>query len=242
MGQWNQYVGCSTSGLPEYKNQILVHTATPFVKNEENSGPYSVYYVLYEFVARGLVEEDPASCDWESSKVRINTGEIATMVLGSWAVQQCKDSAGNPDDVAYMPFPVTVNGKRYAGAGGNYSYAINKNATVENQIAAMVYVKWLIEESSIYKDEGSIPARKDGEFPEALAGFQDVELISDSPALDGEEGLYDEINNESEVLTDYGASSVLEAALYGNKTLDDLMAEWNDRWSKAMTTLGVEAK
>ncbi|MGN0168607.1 MAG: carbohydrate ABC transporter substrate-binding protein, partial [Acetatifactor sp.] len=77
---------------------------------------------------------------------------------------------------------------------------------------------------------------------EALAGFRNVELLSDSPALDGEEGLYDEINNESEVLTDYGASSVLEAALYGNRSLDDLMAEWNDRWAKAQTTLGVETK
>ena len=32
------------------------------------------------------------STDWESSKGRINSGEIATMVLGSWAVQQFKDA------------------------------------------------------------------------------------------------------------------------------------------------------
>ena len=59
------------------------------------------------------------STDWESSKGRINSGEIATMVLGSWAVQQFKDAGPNPDDISYMPFPITVDGKRYAGAGGN---------------------------------------------------------------------------------------------------------------------------
>ena len=57
------------------------------------TGPYAVYYTLYESVARGLIEESPSSTDWESSKRRINEGEIATMVLGSWAVEQCKEAA-----------------------------------------------------------------------------------------------------------------------------------------------------
>ena len=42
---------------------------------------------MYEAVARKLVEESPASSDWESSKGKINKGEIGAMVLGSWAVQ-----------------------------------------------------------------------------------------------------------------------------------------------------------
>ena len=54
---------------------------------------------------------------------------------------------------------ITVDGQRYAGASSNYAYAINKNAATDNQIASMLYVKWLLDESPIFTDEGCIPAR-----------------------------------------------------------------------------------
>jgi ABC-type glycerol-3-phosphate transport system substrate-binding protein len=242
MGQWDSYIGISATGNPDFMNDI-VHMKDPFAKKDDMTGPYAVYYTLYEAVKNGLVEEDPASSDWESSKSKMNTGEIGTMVLGSWAVQQCKDAGENADDVAYMPFPITVNGKQYAGAGGNYSFGINNKATNENQIAAMLYVKWLIEESSIYVDEGSIPALKSQELPETLADFKGVEMLANNPAKAGEENLFEDVNNESEVginKDDYPKCEILEYALYGTKTLDEIMAEWNAKWSAAQETLGVE--
>ena len=142
-----------------------------------------------------------------------------------------------------MPFPITVDGKCYAGAGGNYAFGINNQATEDNQIAAMVYLKWLIEESSIYEDERSIPALKSGDLPDALVYFEGVELLSDNPPLEGEESLFNDMNNESEVginNNDYPDCEILEAALYGTRTLDEVMAEWNEKWSAAQESLGVE--
>lgn len=243
MGAWDAYIGVAATGDPDFMNNTIVHTKDPFAKRDDMTGPYAVYYTMYESVARGLVEDDPASSDWESSKRMMNTGEIATMVLGSWAVQQCKDMGDTPDDVGYMPFPITVDGKRYAGAGGNYAFGINNKAGEDNQIAAMVYMKWLIEESSIYTDEGSIPALKTGELPEALADFEGVELLADNPAKEGEETLFNDVNNEAEVginNDDYPDCEILEAALYGSATLDEKMDEWNEAWSEAQETLGVE--
>ncbi|EET60744.1 ABC transporter, solute-binding protein [Marvinbryantia formatexigens DSM 14469] len=243
MGAWDQYIGVAATGDADFMNYTIVHQKDPFAKRDDMTGPYAVYYTLYEAVARGLVEEDPASSDWESSKGAINKGEIATMVLGSWAVQQCKDAGETPDDVRYMPFPITVDGKRYAGAGGNYSFGINNKAETDNQIAAMVYLKWLIEESTIYLDEGSIPARKDGELPDTLADFEGVELLADNPAHEGEETLFNDINNESEVginNNDYPDCEILEAALYGSSTLDELMADWNEKWTAAQELYEVE--
>lgn len=242
MGAWDDYVYVPANGDADYKNN-LPHLKDPFSKQEDMTGPYAVYYTLYEAVKQGLIEEDPASSDWESSKGAMNKGEIGAMVLGSWAVEQCKQAGDNPDDVGYMPFPITVDGKRYAGAGGNYSYAINKQASEDNQIAAMVYLKWILEESSIYEDEGSIPALKGKDLPDALADFEGVELLSNNPAPEGEEDLFDEVNNESEVglnNDDYPDCEILESALYGTKTLDELMDEWNAKWSAAQETLGVE--
>lgn len=241
MGAWNDYTGIAATGDPDFKNNKLLHMKDPFAKREDMTGPYAVYYVLYEAVKRGLVEEDPASSDWESSKGAINNGEIASMVLGSWSVQQFKDAGENPDDIGYMSFPISVDGKQYAAAGGNYSFGINAKAYEENQIASLLYMKWLIEESSIYDDEGSIPALKSGDLPSVLDDFEGVELLSDNPAAEGEESLYDELCNESEVLNgDYPVCEVLEAALYDSGSLDDLMAEWNEKWSMAQESFGVE--
>ena len=210
MGAWDAYIGIAATGNPDFMNHDIVHMK---------------------------------GSDWESSKTRINNGEIATMVLGSWAVQQCKDAGDTPEDVGYMPFPITVDGKQYAGAGGNYSFGINNQADSDNQIAAMVYLKWLIEESSIYEDEGSIPALKGEDLPEALADFEGVELLSDNPPAEGEETLFNDVNNQSEVginNDDYPNCYLLECALYGSKTLDEVIDEWNSQWSAAQEALGVD--
>lgn len=241
MGAWNDYVGIASNADPDFKNNKLLHSKDPFTKNDEMSGPYAVYYILYEAVANKLVEEDPASSDWESSKGMINKGEIATMVLGSWSVEQCKQAGDNPDDIGYMPFPITVNGKRAASSGGNYAYGINNKSSEDNQIASMLYVKWLLEESPMFADEGSIPAVKGEDLPDALAEFEGVELLSDNAPLEGEENLYDDMRSTADVLSgDYPVSNVLEAALYGSKTLDELMDEWNAQWTSAQESLGVE--
>ena len=245
MGAWDQYVGIPATGDADFMNNKIVHTANPFSKRDDMTGPYAVYYTMYEAIARKLVEEDPASSDWEASKGMMNKGEIATMVLGSWAVQQCKDAGSTPDDVAYMPFPITVDGKQYAGAGGNYSYAINKDASEDNQIAAMLYMKWLLEESTMFADEGSIPALKSAPMPDVMAAFDGVELLSDNAALEGEEDLFNELNNESEVginNSDYPDIAIAEAAMYGDRSFDEIMDEWNQKWSAAQESLGIEIK
>ncbi|MCD7957074.1 MAG: ABC transporter substrate-binding protein [Lachnospiraceae bacterium] len=243
MGQWDAYIGIAATGDADYMNNTIVHTSNPFSATEDMTGPYAVYYVLYEAVARGLVEEDPASTDWESSKSMMNSGEIATMVLGSWAVEQCKEVGDNGDDVGYMPFPITVDGVQYASAGGNYAYGINVQASTDNQIASMLYVKWLLEESTIFDDEGSIPALIDGEYPDYLEDFEGVTLLSDNAALEGEETLFDDINNDSEVginNNDYPDCEILEAALYGTYTLDEIMDSWNAAWTASQEKYGVE--
>ena len=243
MGAWNDYVGIASNGDPDYKNNELLHQKNPFTKNDENSGPYAVYYTLYNAVSNKLVEDDPASSDWESSKKKINDGDIATMVLGSWCVQQFKDAGDHADDIGYMPFPISVNGKQSAAAGGNYAYAVNKEASTDNQIASMLYIKWLIEDSTIFDDEGSIPEVKGKDLPAALSDFNGVELLTNNAAVKGEEDLYDKITNDAEVLSGNDpVCEVLEGALYGNATLDDIMNEWNDKWTSAQESNGVEVK
>lgn len=85
MGAWDAYIGGNATGDPKFMNQVLPHDKTPFEKNSKDAAtyPYAVYNTLYTAVKDGLTEEDYSTTDWESSKTKMNNGEIATMVLGA---------------------------------------------------------------------------------------------------------------------------------------------------------------
>ncbi len=139
MSAWDAYD--SATGDPDFHEKGLLHGANPFTKRDDMTGPYAIYYTLYEAVARGLTEEDPTTTDWEGSKGMINNGQIGCMVLGLWSVVQMQEAGSHPEDIGYMPFPITVNGKQYATAGPDYCYGINKKTSADNQLASMVFVK-----------------------------------------------------------------------------------------------------
>lgn len=242
MGAWDAYIGGSATGDPDYMNNNLVHGKDPFTKHDDMTGPYAVYYVLYEATTRGLIEDDPTTTDWEGCKSVINNGGIATMVLGSWAVTQMQEAGDNPADIGYMPFPISVDGKQYASAGPDYDYGININSSEDNKIASMLYVKWLTEESNFAYDQGGVPIEVGAEYPAVLDAFNGVELVIDNPAPAGEETLFNDLNSESEVslnVDNFHVCQVLEHALIGDMTLDEIVADWNQRWTKAQEKYGV---
>lgn len=246
MGAWDAYLGGSATGDTNYINQVLVHEAAPFSNRGDGTHAYSVYKVLYDATANDLIEEDYTTTDWEGCKGMINNGKIATMVLGSWAIIQMQEAGDNGADIGYMPFPITVNGKQYASAGGDYSYGINAKTSKDNQIASMIYVKWLTEESNFSYDQGGIPIEKGAKYPDTLAAFDGIELVADASALEGEETLLNQINAESELNINAGGNakvqSIIEHASNSDKSFDDIMAEWNKKWSDTQLSLGIEQK
>lgn len=243
MTAWDAYIGGTATGDKDFKSKYMVHGDNPFAKKDDMTGPYAVYYTLYEAVKRGLVEDDPTTSDWEGSKGMINRGEIGCMVLGSWAVSQLKEAGDTPDDIAYMPFPISVNGKQYSTAGPDYCYGINIHSSIDNQLAAMLYVKWMTEESGYAVKQGGIPVVQGAEYPELLKSFNNIEFIEENPAPAGEETLFNDINTESEVGIDsdpYPKTQIVEAALTGSMTLDEIMDEWNSKWTAAQVKLGAK--
>lgn len=242
MGAWDAYIGNNATGDNTYMNQKLVHTKDPFKDYGDGTHPYAVYKVLYDAVAYGLIEDDYATTDWEGCKGMINNGEIGCMVLGSWAIPQMKAAGENADDIGYMAFPITVDGVQYATDGADYSYAINVNATPDEQAAAMVFVKWLTEESGFSYNEDGLPV--DADSTETKLSFDGVTFIQDEPSVAGEEDLLNEVNSESELNFNAGGDlkvqQIIEHAANGTKTFDEIMDDWNEAWSDAQETLGVE--
>ena len=243
MCAWDAYIDGNATGDPAYSHEGRTKGLNPFSDNGDETGPYAVYNTLYTAVKDGLTEEDPTTTDWEGSKGMMNKGEIGCMVLGSWAIPQIQSAGENSDDIAYMPFPITVNGKQYAAAGPDYCYGINVNSSKDDQIAAMCYIKWLVEESGYAESEGGISVDKDAQLPEALSSFEDVELIINDPAPEGEETLANDINNNSELgvnVSGYIPKEIVENAITPDgMTMDDMVQEWNEKWTTAQEEAGV---
>ncbi|GMO63712.1 MAG: extracellular solute-binding protein [Treponemataceae bacterium] len=234
MGAWDAYIGGSATGDADFMNIKLPHTQNPFTDRGNGTGPYAVYYVLYDAIARGLVEDDPSTSDWEGSKGMVNRGEVATMVLGSWSIVQMQEAGPNAGDIGYMSFPISVNGKQYAAAGPDYCYGINVNSSRESKIASMLYCKYLIEQSNFDFDQGGVPTVKSHPLPATLSAFDGIELVADNPSLAGEEDLMTNINTDSEIglnMTNKHVIDVAEAALMKTKSLNQLTDDWNAHWS-----------
>ena len=244
MGAWDAYIGSSCNGTGDFSNRIMLHQKNPFSDRGDGTGPYAMYKVLYDAAALHLIEDDYTTTDWEGCKGMINQGKIGCMVLGSWAYPQMVEAGPNGDDIGYMSFPITVNGKQYASAGADYSFGINKNSSEDDQIAAMLFVKWFTAESGFAYSEGGIPIDKKGEYPAVYAAFEGIEFIPDTPAVAGEETLLNDMNAETELRFNAGGDAkiqeIIEHGFNGTKTFDEIMDDWNERWTAAQDYLGVE--
>ena len=242
MGAWDAYIGNNATGDVTYMNQKLIHTQDPFQGYGDETHAYAVYKILYDAVADGLIEDDYTTTDWEGCKGMINNGEIGCMVLGSWAYPQMEAAGDNGDDIGYMAFPISIDGKQYASAGADYSYGINVNASNDEKQAALIFVKWLTEESGYSYNEDGLPVQAGS--TDTKLSFDGVTFLEDEPALEGEEDYLNELNSDSELNINNGGNSkimeIIEHAANGDKTFDEIMADWNAAWTEAQESAGVE--
>lgn len=241
---WNSGIQ-AFSADPDYMNVTLPHTDAPFVAG---TPLYVSYKLLYDAVKAGYTEKDPTTTDWEKSKVMLANGQIGVMNLGSWAIVQMQAAAvaagKDASIIGYMPYPTTVDGKQYAGAGGDYKMAINKNSP--NQDIDKAFVTWFMDQSNFAFDQGGIPPLLSAKLPPAYDAFAqaNVTFIVDTPAKSGEEGLVNDIDKESSVGWNNGSgtwqSTIVDAARgQTTQSFDDIMNAANTAWADARKSLSV---
>lgn len=244
MSCWDAYMGINATGDPTYINQVIVHTENPFADNGDGTHPYAVYKILYDAVNQGLTEEDYTTTSEALSYGMLNNGEIGVLAFPSWGVVQAMDAGEHPEDVGFMPFPITVDGKQYVSVNGDYSYGINKNSTNDEQIASMIYMKWLIHESGYDYGEGGLAVLKSGKSPEFYSALSECEFLEDIPALAGEETFFGSLNTETGLLFNANGNAkgqdIVEHAFLNDKSFDEIMNEWNERWTAAQKKYSIE--
>lgn len=230
--QWESAL-TTVAGDVDYVSVTQANTDDNFVPGEPH---YELYKVMYDVANQGLIEGDPLTTDWESSKAMLAKGEIATMVLGSWAIGQISELAENPDDIGYMHFPTNAE-KLIFPLSADYNLAINVNS--ENKEAARAWIDFFVEESGYPTDEAfGLSPLKDAPLPVALEEFEGagVEFLTLTPAEKGQEGLVDKIDKESEIglWTEDFKKRIIEAAIGNTKeTYDDIMQDLNEKWVNA---------
>ena len=100
----------------------------------------------------------------------------------------------------------------------------------------------MTEKSGYAYDQGGIPIVKGEKYPETLSSFTNVTLVMDNPTPTGEEDLYANINNGSELSlnSDYThVARVIESAMDHTETMDEIVESWNEAWTSAQESNGV---
>lgn len=234
--QWQNLV-LSASGDPDYENKLLTDKLDLFA---EDGGYYPVYKLMFDLFSNpALIEEDHMTTEWESSKVWMGEGKIGTMVMGSWAVAQFREQADNPDDIGYMPVPITAkDGKQYAETSSDYCVGVSKHSN--NKELAKKYIEWFVGESGFAEKEGMIPAKKDSALPENLSEFSNAEFFEKTPTPEALLGKFNEIDTTSGVGvwngdTDNFKIKLAEAAFAGKGESEfrSIIAAEDEKWSSA---------
>lgn len=243
MSCWDAYFGINATGSAAYVNQTLVHAAQPFSDHGDGTHPYAVYKILYDAVANGLTEDDYTTTNEPLSYSMLNEGQIGVLALSSWGVVPAMDAGDHPEDVGIMPFPITVDGKQYVSINGDYSYGVNAQSSYEEQLASMLYIKWLIHESGFDYSEGGLSVLIGGKSPDFYDALNHCVLLEDETALAGEELLFGALNTETGLLFNANGNAkgqaIVEHAFAGTKSFNEIMDEWNARWAKAQEKLNI---
>ena len=243
--QWeDHFVNNVITGDEDYANTHIAVDSNVWKKGV-NDPHYEGTKLYFDLIAKGLTEADPTTTDWESSKVKINNGEIASMCMGNWAISQLKAAGDHPENIGYMPFPLmSADGKtHYANSGSDYSYGISKKIDDTHKEASERFVNWMVQKSGFATDQGGISMLKSDAIPDNLSAFRNCTLLVSNPAKSGcEDARAATESSSKQTLYDNGlrfgeavADATLEGKTYDQKlaAFDADAASWNSAWATA---------
>ncbi|MBE7700481.1 extracellular solute-binding protein [Oerskovia sp. Sa1BUA8] len=201
---------------------------------------YALDSLLFDVVAGGLSEADPTTTNWEESKNLLASGDVATMVLGSWAVPQIQAATetvgGAPEDISIWPMPWKTDDAFQSRVGGDYKLGISKHS--DNKAAARAWLDWFVTESTFAVDEGGISPVVGAESPDTLKDFDTfgVQQIELTPSPAGQESLDSDIYNEAEIdlFGDQYRRALIDVARgAGSGDRLSFFEDLNSRWDSA---------
>ncbi|MEU5313569.1 ABC transporter substrate-binding protein [Streptomyces sp. NPDC021562] len=233
---WTGILG-SVSCDPQASNKLV--SANPWAPGSDLT---TADTLLYDMVHGGLTEKDPTTTNWESSKGMIAKGDIATMLLGSWAITQMQDAARtagtDADDIGFMPFPAQVGGEFCSVISADYQEAVNIHS--RHKEAARAWIDWFTDKSGFAQNEGSVPTLKSSALPATLKPYTDagVKLIEVSQSRTGQVNAIDDAAEIGLNKPDYRQKLVDLARGAQQGDLKDYLRELGKKWTEAAKNSG----
>ncbi|WP_061016443.1 ABC transporter substrate-binding protein [Microbacterium sp. CCH5-D1] len=221
---------------PEVRSE-MIETDDPW---SEGNDQYNIDGLLFDTVAAGLSEPDPTTTNWEESKNLLASGEISSMVLGSWAVSQMQDAAEKAgesrDVIGFWPMPWKTDDGFTSVTASDKFLAISKHS--DNKATAKAWIDWFTNESGFAASQGAISPVISDPAPDTLADFADlgVTYLELAPDPVGKEAVINDIANEAEIDL-FGNTyrqkliDVARGAADGDK--ESVFADLNERWAAA---------
>ncbi|AKV86555.1 hypothetical protein AKG07_09900 [Microbacterium sp. CGR1] len=221
---------------PEVRSE-MIETDDPW---SEGNDQYNIDGLLFDTVAAGLSEPDPTTTNWEESKNLLASGEISSMVLGSWAVSQMQDAAEKAgesrDVIGFWPMPWKTDDGFTSVTASDKFLAISKHS--DNKATAKAWIDWFTNESGFAASQGAISPVISDPAPDTLADFADlgVTYLELAPDPVGKEAVINDIANEAEIDL-FGNTyrqkliDVARGAADGDK--ESAFADLNERWAAA---------
>ena len=229
LGCWTSFPFIEMNGAMGYRYGEYLTEPEPFT---EGKPYYEVMKLLYDLIQNGYTEQiGQEEYYWGEILNKLNTGEIATMVIGSWAVQQAQQNGPTPENIGFMPFPTNVDGQQYVTIGMDYCYGIAKNS--ENKEAAHALLTYMLDESGYAYGTGNISIVKTDPYPDYINDMNQVTMIYDtSPSWEAQE-LWYRLHDYGYPEGDQGTLRVMSAAAgISGESFEDIMQEWNVNWEK----------
>lgn len=229
LGNWTDFPYIEMTGNPNYKGNEFIYINNPFTRGKTH---YEVYGLLYDIVHDGLAEPDINVTEWYPVCQALNKGEIACMIMGSWALSQIKSVGPNPDSIGFMPFPNEIDGKQYMTITTDYCYAISKNS--DNKATARAYIDYILDESGYAFEQERISIVKTDPYPDAYGDMDNVIILSNDYYNGVNYTYYQTMSAAINPSSTAELKRIVEAAAgVRSETFEDIMKDWNIRWETA---------
>lgn len=193
-------------------------------------------YINNSITEKGVLGSKSTS----DSMAEFALGQVAMVQNGNWAWSQIKDVKGNTvkeDDIKFMPVYTGIDGEEKQGLciGTENYFAINKNASEQQQKASLDFLNWLF---SSEKGKDYVTSKLD--FITPFKSFSDDELPKDPLAREVVRYMNDETRETvpwiftsfpSDVFKTEVGGSLLEY-VQGNKTYEDVDQKIKSTWKR----------
>ncbi|WP_229696483.1 ABC transporter substrate-binding protein [Paenibacillus albidus] len=171
--EWGNNLVNYMTGNPEYLNN-MVNEDNPWQVGNEWGKSISIARTL---VAKGYVEDQLFSNNWEISKAKLAKGEAGMHLIGNWTIRQVLDAGAKSEDIGFFPFPYDNEASHVAPLNPDWFIGVSKYS--KNKELSAAWLNFFVKETSYANDWGFLPA--EGTAEPSMPQYR--EFLSYKPTL-----------------------------------------------------------